>query len=175
MLPKKFHIRPVLRYGLEGRKYTIFERKRKENFKELKIKRLQNLFLFNPLNKRRGHKKKAILYFQPRYSNYYITLLDMHYKPICIYTAGKVLESYVTQKKIKLSTIYCNAIFSRMLKIIRKFRIKVLYFEIRDSFDKHFRAAYKFFTLRGIKVPLIKINRRIPHHLGLKKRKLRRI
>lgn len=169
-------MRPKLRYGLEDKKFTIFERKRKHNFKELKIKRLENLFLFNnKLNKRRGHKKKAILYFQPRYSNYYISLLDMHYKPICIYSAGRVLESFVTQKKIKLSTIYCNAIFSRMLKIIRKFRIKVLYFEIRDTFDKHFKAAYKFFTLRGIKVPLIKINRRIPHHLGLKKRKLRRI
>lgn len=178
LLPKIVHKMPkVKEFLLKRNYYSVFYRPRAKNFKKRKSRRIKNLFFptFLRPGVLRGMRKKAILYFHPRYSNYYITLLDMHYKPIAIYSAGRILEPDINKKKTKLSTIYCTAIFSRMLRILKKFNVRILYFEIKDSFDKHFKTAYKFFISKGIKIPIIKIDRRIPHHLGLKKRKLRRI
>jgi len=117
--------------------------------------------------------KAAILHFKNSYSNYFITLTDLSFN--VIYSCSSGLISYSNNKKQKISSVVCYPMFYRILNVLKKFRIKKLLFVIKGSFDKFFYNAFFFFKEHFYRIGTLSVIKSLPHHLGQRKCKARRI
>jgi hypothetical protein len=65
--------------------------------------------------------------------------------------------------------------FYNILKVLKRFRIKKLLFVVKSNFDKFFYNAFFFFKENYFKIGTLSVIKSLPHHLGQRKRKARRI
>ena len=107
------------------------------------------------------------------YSNYYVTLTDLSHNVIYACSAGSVSSS--DNKKTKMSNAVALPIFFRIIFFLRAFKIRTLKFVFRARMDKMFFIALNFFQKKGYKIKTYSMVHRVPHHLGQRKQKPRRI
>jgi len=123
--------------------------------------------------KRFSRMKTAILHFKSSYSNYFITLTDLSFN--VVYSCSSGLLSYSNNKKQKTSTVVCYPMLYRILKVLKTHKVRRLYFVIKSNFDKFFYNAFFFFRENYFKIGNLYLIKNLPHHLGQRKRKAKRI
>lgn len=158
-----------LLYNDKSKKRIIFmlkKRNRKFRRKYFLIRKYKRLAF-------RRKKRTGILHFRKYYSNYYITLTDLSHNVIFSCSAGSVSDT--NNKKTKMSNVVSMPIFFRIKFFLQAFKIRNLKFVFRNKMDKVFFNAIHFFTKRGYNIKSYSFVKRMPHHLGQRKQKPRRI
>jgi ribosomal protein S11 len=117
--------------------------------------------------------KRGILHLKSSRSNYFITLTDLSYKTIQGVTSGKFAQS--PNKKAKKSSTSIYFLLKYLFVFIKAHRINSVVIELKSKFDPVFYQCFNFLRYKRIHIHKIYLSRHLPHHKGLRKRKLRRI
>jgi ribosomal protein S11 len=116
-----------------------------------------------------------ILTFKSFYSNFFIMLTDNLGNPLISCSTGQVSNSRSKKKKNSMMLIY--PMMKRIKSVLIKRRIKYLAIHIRTDLNAKVYTAIKFlkYSRMKFKVTYIALLKPIPHHLGRRKKKPRRI
>jgi ribosomal protein S11 len=107
-------------------------------------------------------------------SNFFITLTDPYDNVIISRSTGQVSED--RKKKVKLSPYLVTRMMYLILYKLRKLKIKYLNFFVNTKINRHINNVMK--ALKGYrytKILKVFFSKPIPHHLGTRKPKLRRL
>jgi ribosomal protein S11 len=120
-----------------------------------------------------GNKiKKAKLIFELRYSNIFVTLLDLRNKVICCKTSG--CDKICSNKKKRISMLATDNIVNMLITFFNIYEIKNLIIFFRTMPNKSSFRLVHYLERCGMKILRLKVKLSYPHN-GVRVRKLRRV
>jgi len=145
------------------------------DYNKFRFYKKRKKFKFDKKNKKYPRKKKAIIHLDSSRSNYFVTLTDLSYKPIHSVTSGKFTQSTTKNRKAKKSSTAIYFLLKYLFIFMKAHKINSIILEVRKRFDPLFYQCFNFLKYKKIQISKVYVTRKMPHHKGLRKRKLRRI
>lgn len=152
--------------------------------KKFLLKHTQNfnrLYLLQFLNKekkrinkqKKKRLKSCLMILKKNNNNFFVILSTFGGKVITYRWAGQFNESHSIKNKRSYYLIF--PLMKHIFKILKKFKVNNLVIKIRSNITPHMRKIIQLIQSRRIKISKIYFRKPIPHHLGNRKKKLRRI
>jgi ribosomal protein S11 len=106
-------------------------------------------------------------------SNYFITITDKQGNVLLSQTAGKV--SFSNKKKQKVSPYVIRPMLINIFKLLKKYKIRNIHIIFRTKLTRHINNLLYYFRLSNVRIRKMKFLRKIPHHFGQRKQKVKRL
>jgi ribosomal protein S11 len=115
----------------------------------------------------------CILTLKKTNNNFFIIISDMKNKVLAYRWAGQLNETHNVKNKRSFFLIFPLARY--VIKILKKFNISRLSIRILSNVTSNMYKLVQLIQDSNIKIDRIYFRKPVPHHLGKKKKKLRRI